>query len=113
MRPLQVPIHYTDFILSLTACITMYILCSMKTVMSIRLDKDLKEAAQEVAKSVGIPLSTLISAYLHQIVATRQINLFAPEQMTPHLERMIEEAEKEEAIGPFDTVEDALAALKK
>lgn len=91
----------------------MYILCSMTTVISVRLDKDLKEAAQEVAKSVGLPLSTLISAYLHQVVATRQITLRAPEQMTPHLEKLIEEAEKEESIGPFSTVEEALAALKK
>jgi len=97
----------------LTMCTTMYILCSMTTVISIRLDKDLKEAAQEVAKSVGIPLSTLIGAYLHQIVATRQINLYAPEQMTPHLEKMIEEAEKEETIGPFSTVEEFLADLEK
>lgn len=85
----------------------------MTTVISVRLDKDLKEAAQEVAKSVGLPLSTLISAYLHQVVATRQINLYAPEQMTPHLEALIEEAEKGESIGPFDNVEDAVASLKK
>jgi addiction module RelB/DinJ family antitoxin len=85
----------------------------MTTVISIRLDKDLKEAAQEVAKSMGLPLSTLISSYLHQVVATRQVTLYAPEQMTPHLEKLLEDAEKEESIGPFDNVEDALAALKK
>jgi len=113
MRPLQALVHYTDISGMLTMCTTMYILCSMTTVISIRLDKDLKEAAQEVAKSVGIPLSTLIGAYLHQIVATRQINLYAPEQMTPHLEKMIEEAEKEETIGPFSTVEEFLADLEK
>lgn len=85
----------------------------MTTVISVRLDKDLKEAAQEVAKSVGLPLSTLISAYLHQVVATRQITLRAPEQMTPHLEKLIEEAEKGELSEPFDNVEDFIVALEK
>lgn len=89
----------------------------MTTVISVRLDKDLKEAAQEVAKSVGLPLSTLISAYLHQVVATRQITLSAPEQMTPHLEALLKESEANIAAGnisePFDNVEDFLAELKK
>ncbi len=89
----------------------------MNTVISVRLDKEVKEAAQEVAKSVGIPLSTLIGAYLRQLADSRRIELYAPEQMTPHLEKLIAEVEEDLAAGktegPFDTTEDFLDALHK
>lgn len=94
----------------------MYILCSMNTVISVKLDKDIKESAQEVAKSAGLTLSTLISAYLRQVVATRRIELYAPETMTPNLEKLIVEVEAELKSGKiskeFDNVSDFLADLK-
>jgi len=88
----------------------------MNTVISVKIDKDLKEAAQAVAKDAGLPLSTLISAYLRQVVATRRIELYAPEQMTPKLEGLIAQVEKEIANGEvesFDSVESFIADLKK
>jgi addiction module RelB/DinJ family antitoxin len=87
----------------------------MTTVISIRLDKDIKTSAQEVAKSAGLSLSTLINAYLRQVVATRRIELYAPEQMTPHLEGLIEKVEKSINAGnvskPFKNAKDFIADL--
>ena len=60
-----------------------------KTVISVKTDKVTKEAAQEVAKSMGLNLSTLLNAYLKQVIYTRRVELYAPEQMTPKLERAI------------------------
>lgn len=95
----------------------MYILCSMNTVISVKLDKDIKESAQEVAKSAGLTLSTLIGAYLRQVVVTRRIELYAPEATTPHLEALISEVEAELRSGKvskeFNNVSDFLADLKK
>ncbi len=95
----------------------MYILCSMNTVISVRLDKEVKESAQEVAHSAGLTLSSLINAYLRQIAATRRIEIYAPEQMTPHLEKLIAKVEDDLKRGKvskgFDNVEDFLADLKK
>lgn len=94
----------------------MYILCSMNTVISVRIDKELKEQASAVAESAGLSLSTLINAYLRQVTATRRIELFAPEAMTPKLEGLIAEVEAELSAGqaskPFDRVEDFLTDLK-
>ena len=94
----------------------MYILCSMNTVISVKLDKNIKESAQEVAKSAGLTLSTLIGAYLRQVVATRRIELYAPETMTPNLEKLIVEVEAELRSGKiskeFDNASDFLADLK-
>lgn len=42
----------------------------MKTVISVRIDKQVKASAQEVAESAGLKISTLINAYLRQVAAT-------------------------------------------
>jgi addiction module RelB/DinJ family antitoxin len=78
---------------------TMYILCSMNTVISVKLDKDVKTTAQEVANSAGLTLSTLVNSYLRQVAATRRIELYSPEQMTPKLEKLIKEVESELKTG--------------
>lgn len=89
----------------------------MNTVISVRIDKKLKSSAQEVAESAGLKLGTLINAYLRQVVATRRIELFAPEQMTPKLESLIFEVESELQSGKvskkFDNVDEFLNDLKK
>jgi addiction module RelB/DinJ family antitoxin len=89
----------------------------MKTVISVRLDQEVKDSAQEVAKSAGLTLGTLVNAYLRQVAATRRIELFAPEQMTPKLENLIKEVEKSIELGElsqeFGTAEEFLADLKK
>ncbi len=89
----------------------------MNTVISVRIDQDVKISAQEVAKSAGISLSTLVNAYLRQVAATRRIELYAPEPMTPQLESLIAEVESQLQSGKvsksFTTAEDFLADLKK
>lgn len=87
------------------------------TVISVKINRQVKESAQEVAKSAGLTLSTLVNAYLRQVVATRRIELFAPEQMTPELEGLIAEFEEDLKAGkisrPFDDVEDFIAELNR
>ena len=89
----------------------------MTTVISVKLDKALKTSAQEVAHSAGLTLSALVNAYLRQVVATRRIELYAPEQMTPKLEKMIARVEKDITAGrvskKFTNARDFLAALKR
>lgn len=89
----------------------------MKTVISIKVDEEVKGAAQEVAKSAGLTLSALVNAFLVQLVATRRIEFFAPEQMSPGLESLIAEVEEERHSGTasrvFDDVEEFLEDLKR
>lgn len=88
----------------------------MKTVISVRIDEDVKASSQEVARSAGLTLSTLVNAYLRQVAATRRIELYAPEPMTPHLEKLIESVEKSIQAGnvskSFTNAEDFIADLK-
>ena len=87
------------------------------TTMSFKINKTLKSRAQQTAKSIGIPLSTLINAYLNEIVVTGRVEFTASEKMTPQMERIIEQVESEiargETYGPFDTVEGMLDSLHK
>jgi addiction module RelB/DinJ family antitoxin len=90
----------------------------MNTVISVKVDKEIKAQAQEIAKSVGIPLSTLINAYLRQLVTTRRVELYAPEMMTPKLEKAIAAIEadiaQEKNLSPkFKTAKEAVAWLNK
>ena len=89
----------------------------MSTVISVRTDKKIKNEAAKVAKSAGISLSTLINSYLRQLVATRRIELYAPEPMTPKLEGLIAEVEAELADNKvskkFSSAEDFIADLKR
>lgn len=56
-----------------------------------------------------ISLSMRVNACLRQIAATRRIKLYAPEPMTPKLEALIREVEKERLSGKkseaFDTAD--------
>lgn len=88
---------------------------SNSTTMTIKIDKELKKRAQTTAKQIGIPLSTLINAYLREVSATGRVQFSAVEEMTPQMEKIIEQAEEEiaagEVSGPFDNVEDFIKHL--
>jgi len=88
----------------------------MNTVISVKIDKEVKDKAKEVANSAGLTLSTLVNSYLRQIVATRRIELYSPEPMSPKLEKLIGEVELELKSGKvskeFTTIEDFLTDLK-
>ena len=89
----------------------------MKTaILNVKVDEQIKKRAQAVAGSFGIPLSTLVNAYLMELAETRQIHFSAVEIMTPQMEKIIEKAQKEiavgETVGPFSTAEEAIDYLK-
>ena len=89
----------------------------MKTaILNVKVDEQVKKQAQAVAGSFGIPLSTLVNAYLIELGETRQIHFSAVEVMTPKMEKIIKQAEKEikagETSGPFETEEEAINYLK-
>jgi addiction module RelB/DinJ family antitoxin len=89
----------------------------MKTaILNVKVDEQVKKQAQAVAGSFGIPLSTLVNAYLIELGQTGQIHFSAVEVMTPQMENIIQQAENEikagHTNGPFDTTEEAINYLK-
>lgn len=89
----------------------------MNTVISVKIDKQVKESAQSVAKSAGLTLSALINSYLRQVVATRHIEIFIPEEMGSKLEGLIAEVDQDIRNGKisrgFSTADEFLADLKQ
>ncbi len=87
-----------------------------KVAISVKVDKEIKESAQEVAKQMGLNLSSLVNAYLHQVVRTRHVELYAPEQMTPHLEKQLKGVEERRKKGQvsesYDNIDDFMKALE-
>lgn len=122
-RNLKWPRAYTDRA-RIDTKTTKYVLGSMSTtkvsdttVMSVKAKKDLKAKAQAVAGQYGIPLGTLLNAYMHQLVLTGQVYFPAVEVATPQVEKIIAEAEEDIRAGrvskSFDTVDDFIADLDK
>lgn len=93
------------------------IIVFMNTTMTFKIDKDLKAQAQKTAQQMGVPLSTLINAYLREIAATGRVELSIVEEMTPQMIRIIESFKHEiatnQTVGPFNNVGEAVAYLDK
>lgn len=87
------------------------------TVITIKIDPETKKAAKALAADAGLTLSGLVNSYLKQVTATRHIDLHIPQQMTPKMEKLLDEAEEDIAagrvIGPFKNAAEAIKALNK
>ncbi len=91
----------------------MYILCihTMKTIITVKSDKLIKECAQKIAKNLGLSLSDVVNASLRNFIHTREINFKAIPRMTPKLERIVARVEKD--IRDHKNVSPALATSEE
>jgi len=88
----------------------------MKTIINIKADKEVKEEAQKVAQELGLPLSTVINAYLKQFIRSREVYISSAPQMNPELEKLLGQVEKDiksskNISGPFSTAKEMDAHL--
>lgn len=73
-----------------------------KTMISVKLDKSLKQAAQETAAEIGISLGTLVNSFLKQFVRTKEVNFSVSYKPTAYLKESIAQADKEFAEGKYE-----------
>lgn len=71
----------------------------MKTLISIKADIEVKERAQEVARQIGIPLSTIINAYLKQFGREQRVNFALPLRPNKKTVRLIKKADEDYKKG--------------
>ncbi len=88
----------------------------MKTMINIKTDKEAKENAQKVARDLGLPLSTIINAFLKEFVRNKEITFSAIPRMTPYLESVLGKVEKDikenkNMAGPFKNTEEFMKYL--
>ncbi len=90
----------------------------MKIQFIIKTDREVKKEAQKTAKQLGLPLSTLINAYLKQFIATKEAHFSVLPRMTHRLEKIVgkvhRDVKKGENLSPiFDDTQEMLDYLHK
>ncbi|MDP3962547.1 MAG: type II toxin-antitoxin system RelB/DinJ family antitoxin [bacterium] len=90
----------------------------MKTILNIKVDKEVKEQAFEVARDMGVPLSTLTNAFLKRLITERTATFTAPLIPSKKLIRILEQANKDIKKGinlspVFTDVKDMDAYLRR
>jgi len=86
---------------------------TMSTVLHVKLDEKLKKEAQEAAKTLGLPLSTVVASSLREFVRTRSITISDTPKLRPEVERELLELAKvpldeRDGLSPvFTSIDDA------
>lgn len=93
-----------------------YTLDTMKTMLNIKTDADLKKKARETASRIGLPLSAVINNYLKTFVEERQVvfsERLVPNKKTAALLRRIDKDVKagRNLVGPFHSAEEMIKSL--
>ena len=70
-----------------------------KITINIKADKKVKEEAQKTARSLGMPLSTVINAYLNQFIRTKEVHFYLEGELKPRVKRRLDKLEKEARAG--------------
>lgn len=70
-----------------------------KVVINFKVDKEVKEEAQRLARDLGVPLSTLVNAQIKQMLRSRTVTLATDLKPSPYLEGLIKKAEADYAAG--------------
>ena len=89
----------------------------MTTVLNVKIDDKLKKDAQEAAKAIGLPISTIVSASLREFVRTRSITISDTPRLKPEVEAELLALDKNinnrKDLSPaFSDVDDAITWLK-
>jgi antitoxin component of RelBE/YafQ-DinJ toxin-antitoxin module len=92
----------------------------MKTAMSVKIDKDVRNRARSVAKSIGIPLSMVVNQQLKQFADERRIEFYEPLVPNAKTRNVLDEALRDiregngGAFSPmFDNADDAIKWLER
>lgn len=88
----------------------------MKTILNVKTEKSVKLGAKRAAAALGIPLGTVINAFLRQLARDKEVSFSVPYKLTKYAERILAEADREwkagKAAGPFATVADLRRSLE-
>lgn len=88
----------------------------MKTIITIKADKRVKDEAKKIAEELGLSLSAVVNAQLKQFVRNRSVYFSTIPRMTKELENIVGVALKDIKAGKnlspmFDSVDNAIAYL--
>lgn len=67
--------------------------------INIKADREIKERAKRVAQELGLPLSTIINAYLRQFVRNKEVHFFIEGELKPSVKRRLDRLHKDVKEG--------------
>jgi antitoxin component of RelBE/YafQ-DinJ toxin-antitoxin module len=84
------------------------------TTLSLKTKKQVKELAQLRSRQLGIPLGTLINAFLRNLGQTGEVHFSVAEPVSPKMAQAIDEMRTEiakgDTFGPF-TIQESIEFL--
>ena len=91
---------------------------TMRTVIHIKTDPELKETARNLAEKLGLTLSDVLNAALRNFILTREVVFSDVPKMTPEFEKKLEKIENDIKHGrnlspAFKTMDEAIEYLEK
>ena len=88
----------------------------MKTILNIKTDVEVKKETQEIAKELGLPVSTIINTFLRQFIRDKKVTFSTFTEPSNYLKKIINEAEinltKGDVEGPFVSTNALMNSLK-
>lgn len=88
----------------------------MKTLLNIKTDAEVKRGVKKIAAEIGMPLSTIINAYLKQLLRERRVHFALPLRPNKKTAALMRAASRDyrqskNASPVFERAEDAIAYL--
>jgi len=71
----------------------------MKTQIIIKTDKEVKKQAQKAAEGLGLPLSTVINAYLKDFIRSESVTFSKELELRPEIGKLLKQASKDARAG--------------
>ncbi len=88
----------------------------MQTMLSIKIDRELKKKAQEVAGILGVSLNAVINQNIKEFVSERKITFADHPILNPKarkaLDKLLAESRtNKNIVGPFKTMKEMISSL--
>lgn len=66
-----------------------------KVLLNIKTDKEVKEEASKIAKELGVPLSTVVNAYLKEFVREKSIKISIEPRIRPEIGKLLKKSSED------------------
>ena len=71
----------------------------MKTILNVKVEREIKKQAQELAGNLGIPLSFVVNAYLRRFINEREIYIGMPLRPTKKFAARLKKIDADIKVG--------------
>ena len=71
----------------------------MKTVISVKIDKDVRDNARRISKKIGVPISMAVNQYLKEFIAHESIEFHKPLIPNAKTRKILDKALREIKAG--------------